>query len=45
MLIKDPKRRPTINEILNMPILERRISQFLEGSEFKDEFSHTLMHN
>jgi hypothetical protein len=26
-------------------IIEKRISQFLEDTDFKDEFSHTLLHN
>lgn len=45
MLQKDPARRPSINAILKMPIIEKRISQFLEDRDFKDEFSHTLLHN
>lgn len=45
MLQKDPTRRPTINQLLRMPIIEKRIQQFLEGQDFKDEFSHTLLHN
>ena len=28
-----------------MPVIERRISLFLEDTDFKDEFSHTLLHN
>lgn len=28
-----------------MPIIARRISNFLEDTDFKDEFSHTLLHN
>lgn len=28
-----------------MPIIEKRIGQFLEDKDFKDEFSHTLLHN
>jgi len=28
-----------------MPLIERRISQFLDDEDFKDEFSHTLLHN
>lgn len=43
--MKDPARRPTINQILNMPIIKSRISNFLEDSDYKDEFSHTLLHN
>lgn len=45
MLQKDPARRPTINAILKMPIIERRIQQFLDDQDFRDEFSHTLLHN
>jgi hypothetical protein len=28
-----------------MPIIENRINQFLADQDFKDEFSHTLLHN
>ena len=28
-----------------MPALEARISKFLQGDEFRDEFCHTLLHN
>lgn len=45
VLTKDPTRRPTVNQILKIPIIESRISQFLEDQDFKDEFSHTLLHN
>lgn len=45
MLQKDPNRRPTINQILKMPLIEKRISLFLDDKDFKDEFSHTLLHN
>ena len=45
LLQKDPTKRPSINTILKMPIIERRISQFLDDEDFKDEFSHTLLHN
>jgi NIMA (never in mitosis gene a)-related kinase len=45
MLQKDPARRPSINAILKMPIIEKRIGQFLEDRDFRDEFSHTLLHN
>ena len=45
LLQKDPAKRPSINTILKMPIIERRISQFLDDEDFKDEFSHTLLHN
>jgi len=45
MLQKDPARRPTVNAILKMPIIEKRIQQFLDDQDFRDEFSHTLLHN
>lgn len=45
MLTKDPKRRPSINDILRMPILSKRINKFLDDGDFKEEFSHTLLHN
>ena len=45
MLTKDPAKRPNINAILKMPLIEKRITQFLDDQNFKDEFSHTLLHN
>ena len=45
MLLKDPRRRPNINEVLNTPLLKKRIPACLGAQDFKDEFSHTLMHN
>jgi NIMA (never in mitosis gene a)-related kinase len=45
LLQKDPTKRPTINAVLKMPLIERRISMFLDDQDFKDEFSHTLLHN
>ena len=45
MLTKEPRRRPNITDILKLPIIEKRISQFLGDNVFKDEFSHTLLHN
>ena len=45
MLQKDPTKRPSINQILKMPIIEKRITMFLDDQDFKDEFSHTLLHN
>jgi hypothetical protein len=43
--VKDPRRRPSINEVVKIPIIDKRISLFLGDSDFKDEFSHTLLHN
>lgn len=31
--------------MLKHPLLSSRIKQFLEAKEFRDEFSHTLLHN
>jgi NIMA (never in mitosis gene a)-related kinase len=45
MLVKDPRRRPSVNDVLRMPIIEKRINMFLGDAGFKDEFSHTLLHN
>jgi NIMA (never in mitosis gene a)-related kinase len=45
MLTKEPRRRPNITDLLKMPVIEKRISQFLQDNAFKDEFSHTLLHN
>ena len=45
MLTKEPRRRPTINDILKMPIIQKRINKFLDDNDFKEEFSHTLLHN
>ena len=45
MLKRNPAQRPTIHQLLKVPVLERRIERFLQGQEFKDEFSHTLLHN
>ena len=45
MLKRDPAARPTIHQILKIPVIERRIQRFLQESVFKDEFSHTLLHN
>jgi NIMA (never in mitosis gene a)-related kinase len=45
ILVRDPKRRPTINDILKYPMIKRRIDAYLEEDEFKDEFTHTLLHD
>jgi NIMA (never in mitosis gene a)-related kinase len=45
MLQKDPAKRPNVNQILKMAPIEKRISQFLDDQDFRDEFSHTLLHN
>mmetsp|Transcript_29959 Transcript_29959/g.29151 ORF Transcript_29959/g.29151 Transcript_29959/m.29151 type:complete len:147 (-) Transcript_29959:2225-2665(-) len=45
LLVKDHRSRPSISDILKMPIIKARISSFLAGEDFKEEFSHTLLHN
>jgi len=45
MLKRDPRQRPTIHQLLKVPVIERRIERFLAGDVFMDEFSHTLLHN
>lgn len=45
MLKSNPAQRPTIHQLLKVPVIERRIERFLNGAEFMDEFSHTLLHN
>lgn len=45
MLQLDPAKRPTIHQILRMPQIQQRISRFLQGQSFKDEFAHTILHN
>ena len=45
MLNKDPNKRPNINGILKFPIIQERIRLLLNEDDFKDEFSHTILHN
>ena len=45
MLNKDPNKRPNINGILKFPIIQERIKMLLNEDDFKDEFSHTILHN
>ncbi len=45
-LIKvDPEDRPNINQILKFPLISEQIPAFLDEDTFKDEFSHTIIHN
>ena len=44
-LQKNPIQRPNINAILNMPLIQKRIKYYLQDDLFKQEFSHTLLHN
>lgn len=45
MLNKDPNKRPNINNILKFPVIQDRIRLLLNEDDFKDEFSHTILHN
>lgn len=44
MLNKDPNKRPNINGILRFPIIQERVRMLLNEDDFKEEFSHTLLH-
>ena len=45
ILVRDPRRRPTVSDLLKNPMLKPRIKRYLEDENFKEEFSHTLLHN
>jgi len=45
MLNKDPNKRPNVNQILKYPVIAERIKKLLNEEDFKDEFSHTILHN
>ncbi|KAA6386780.1 MAG: putative NEK/NEK1 protein kinase [Streblomastix strix] len=44
MLKRGPKERPSINQILRLPIVQKRINAFLSQTLVSEEFSHTIMH-
>ena len=41
-LTAEPRNRPTIREILRMPIIQNRIRSFLDEVEYNKEFSKTI---
>lgn len=45
LLTVDSWKRPNINQILKFPIISEKIGRFLKEDIFKDEFSHTIIHN
>ena len=45
MLEKDPKRRPNINQIFKFPLIADYIPKVVSMKVFKDEFTHTILHN
>ncbi|KAK2953519.1 putative G2-specific protein kinase nimA [Blattamonas nauphoetae] len=44
MFNRNPKQRPSVNQILLMPFIQRRINNFLSETLISSEFSHTIMH-
>jgi NIMA (never in mitosis gene a)-related kinase 1/4/5 len=38
------ERRPDVNKILKMPVIQKRAKNFLSETVFKNEFSHTILH-
>ena len=44
LLLVDPDKRPSINEILKLQIIKSRIKNFLNENQYDDEFSHTILH-
>ena len=40
-----PSKRPNINQILKFPLIKQRVPDFLGEGTFKQEFSHTILHN
>ena len=45
LLVVEPRDRPTIHQILRLPILLSRIQTFLSAYKLQEEFSHTILHN
>lgn len=44
LLTRDHEKRPNINQLLATPIMQSRITVFLDTNVLKEEFSHTMMH-
>ena len=44
LLKKKGSERPSINQLLAFPLIKCRIEQLLTNEQFKDEFSHTILH-
>ena len=43
-LDRQPARRPTVNELLALPVVRQRIERFLTDAQKQDEFAHTVLH-
>ena len=44
MLQVDASKRPSITELLKLPVIKNRIKGFLDENEYNSEFSHTILH-
>jgi flagellar biosynthesis GTPase FlhF len=44
LLDKNPEQRPSVNGILQLPIVRGRIARFLSAHVLQEEFSHTVIH-
>lgn len=45
MLNVNPDKRPNVNQILSYPVIKARVAKLLNENDFRDEFSHTILHN
>jgi serine/threonine protein kinase len=45
LLIVDPQKRPSINKVLEMPILKNIVQRHMTKDAYNSEFSHTVLHN
>lgn len=43
-LQQNPKSRPSVNTILKMTFVKKRIASFLDDTMYNEEFSHTILH-
>jgi len=41
----NPDKRPNVNQILSYPVIKARVAKLLNEQDFKDEFSHTILHS
>jgi len=44
LLQKNPKNRPSINQLLRMPFIQTHIGRFLNAHQIQEEFSHSILH-
>ncbi|OMJ72417.1 hypothetical protein SteCoe_29150 [Stentor coeruleus] len=44
LLSVDAKQRPSIHEVLKIPLILRNVQKFLTESQYNEEFSHTIIH-